>query len=265
MENLREKVYECTLAVEAHMVCDLLARAGISARVEGEFLSGAGGELPLGSTISVRVDAARAAEAREVIDEWEREQPPVTPAASSPPARSWLRSPLWFFAGVVVGAFALYFASRSPVTSASADYDGDGIEDQIYHYAGVTLDRVDEDRNGDGKIDARWFNDLQGVAKRYEGDDNFDGRFEWRGDAQRGLLVTSTLDSNGDGNTDAVMHMSHGVLRSVDVYDEAGERVVARHLFVDGFWNESTEFDADGDGVFERRVEYDRYGEPKPR
>ena len=44
MEDLREKVYECTLAVEAHMICDLLARAGISARVDGEFLAGAGGE-----------------------------------------------------------------------------------------------------------------------------------------------------------------------------------------------------------------------------
>ena len=70
-----------------------------------------------------------------------------------------------------------------------------------------------------------------GRPKRYEGDDDFDGRFEWMGDASRGRLVTSTLDSNGDGNPDAVMHVEHGVLRSVDVYDEAGKRVVARqHL-----------------------------------
>ena len=79
MEDLREKVYECTFAVEAHMICDLLARAGISARVDGEFLAGAGGELPLGSNVKVRVDPARAAEAREVIDEWERLQPPPEP------------------------------------------------------------------------------------------------------------------------------------------------------------------------------------------
>jgi len=79
MEDLREKVYECTLAVEAHMICDLLARAGISSRVDGEFLAGAIGELPLGSAIKVRVDPSRAAEAREVIDEWERLQPPPEP------------------------------------------------------------------------------------------------------------------------------------------------------------------------------------------
>jgi hypothetical protein len=62
MENLTEKVFECTLPVEAHMICDLLARAGISARVDGEFLAGAGGDLPLGNSVKVRVDPARAAE-----------------------------------------------------------------------------------------------------------------------------------------------------------------------------------------------------------
>ena len=72
MENLSQSVYECTLPVEAHMICDLLARAGISARVEGEFLAGAIGELPLGAAIKVRVDPSRSAEAREVIDEWQR-------------------------------------------------------------------------------------------------------------------------------------------------------------------------------------------------
>ena len=55
------------------MICDLLARAGISARVDGEFLAGAGGELPLGSNIKVRVDPARAVEAREVIDQQQTE------------------------------------------------------------------------------------------------------------------------------------------------------------------------------------------------
>lgn len=75
MEQLTERVYECSLAVEAHMICDLLSRAGISARVEGEFLQGAAGDLPLGNTVKVRVDPARAAEAREVIADWEKLQP----------------------------------------------------------------------------------------------------------------------------------------------------------------------------------------------
>lgn len=263
MEDLREKVYECTFAVEAHMVCDLLARAGISARVDGEFLAGAGGELPLGSAIKVRVDPSRAAEAREVIDEWEREQPQVSSPPVVAPARSTLRSPLWFLAGIIVGAGILYLASKSPATSASADFDGDGIEDEIYHYEGVTLARVDLDRNSDGKVDARWFNDLRGVTKRYEGDDNFDGRFEWSAKLKNGLTITETLDSNGDGKADLVAHLQHGVTRTVDIYEESGRRIVARQHLIDGAWNDFTEFDADGDGVFERRIDFDRYGEPK--
>jgi hypothetical protein len=265
MEDLREKVYECTLAVEAHMICDLLARAGISARVDGEFLAGVAGELPLGSTIKVRVDPSRAAEARAIIDEWEREQPPAEAKPDAVPVRSPLRSPLWFVAGVLVGTGLLYLASRSPVTSQSADFNGDGIEDEIYYYEGVTPTRVDLDRDSDGKVDARWINDFRGVAKRYEGDDNFDGRFEWTSELEQGQIVTSTLDSTGDGNPDSVMRFRHGVLGTIEVYDEAGQRIVARQHFIDGAWNDSTEFDADGDGVFERRVEFDRYGEPRTR
>lgn len=75
MEDLREKVYECMFPFQAHMIVDLLASTGISARVDGEFLAGIVGELPPGNTIKVRVDPSRAAEARQVIDEWERAAP----------------------------------------------------------------------------------------------------------------------------------------------------------------------------------------------
>src|SRR5688572_29017544 len=126
MENLSASVYECTLAVEAHMICDLLARAGISARVEGEFLAGAGGELPLGSTIKVRVDPSRAVEARAVIDEWENLQPPEPIPAQRRPV--W-RSPLWFLWGTLVGGAVIFLALRTPYASESVDLDGDGVTD----------------------------------------------------------------------------------------------------------------------------------------
>ena len=97
---------------------------------------------------------------------------------------------------------------------------------------------------------------------RFEGDDDFDGRFEWKSDAEGGQIVIARLDSNGNGRPDAVTHVQHGVDRSADIYDEAGLRIVARHTFVDAL-KTYTEFDSDGDGIFERRVDYDRYGEPK--
>jgi hypothetical protein len=81
MEQLTTSVYECTMPYQAHMICDLLSQAGISARVDGEFLAGAFGELPLLNTIKVRVDPAKAAEARELISDWEA-APPEDPAAA---------------------------------------------------------------------------------------------------------------------------------------------------------------------------------------
>jgi hypothetical protein len=262
MEELREKVYECTLAVEAHMICDLLARAGISARVDGEFLAGAGGDLPLGNTIKVRVDPTRAVEAREVIDEWEREQPPPEPTVIPP--RSRVRSPLWFLVGILVGGAIMFVVLRTPYTATQGDTNGDGVDDEFYYYSGQAIERVESDRNNDRRIDARWINDIRGVLSRYEGDDDFDGRFEVHGETEAGQIVTTTLDSNGDGRPDFVTHLMYGIQRSTDVYDENGRRIVARQYF-DGKWNNRTDFDDDGDGNFERHVEYDRYGEPKKR
>ncbi len=115
MENRTESVYECTLAVEAHMICDLLSQAGIAARVDGAFLAGAGGELPLGNTVKVRVAPARVAEAREVIADWEKRSRRPTP---------WCRprcTPmLWFLLGAMAGApWSLPCSNRAAVALTS--------------------------------------------------------------------------------------------------------------------------------------------------
>jgi hypothetical protein len=238
MEHLTEKVYECTLAVEAHMVCDLLSQAGISARVDGEFLQGAGGELPLGNLVKVRVDPARAAEAREVNAEWEQQQP-EEPASAPLQRSSRVRSPLWFMAGLVVGAMLVAFAFRN----ARGDYD-------------------DFDRNHDGRIDARWIFDFSGAANRYEQDDDFDGRFEWQMEADDGVFTRAVLDADFDGRPEQVAHYVNGVLASTDFYHGSGGRIVKRQFFEAGVLA-SAEFDDDGDGVFERRVEYDAHAEPR--
>src|SRR5690349_8554635 len=125
MEQLTEKVYECNLAVEAHMVCDLLSQAGISARVDGEFLQSAAGEIPLGNTVQVRVAPSRAAEAREVIADWEKLQPPETPpppVARSPRAKSlW-----WFIGGLLVGVTLMFLRFHRMETAAEVDRNDDG-------------------------------------------------------------------------------------------------------------------------------------------
>jgi hypothetical protein len=261
MENLTEKVYECTLPVEAHMICDLLARAGISARVDGEFLAGAGGELPMGSSIKVRVEPARAAEARAVIDEWEKAQPPDS-ATAAVPKRPPLRGPLWFFLGAIGGAGFAYVGLNTPAGENGIDYDGDGDYEITYRYAGRKYTLTEKDRDNDGRTDARWHFDLHGLEKSYEADDDFDGRFEWKFEFENGEFVRGERDADGDGKPEFVAHYSYGVVKTEDIFDEAGNRVVAReHYSADRV--KFTEFDRDGDGTFEQRVEFDRYGLPK--
>ena len=261
MENLSESVYEARLAVEAHMICDLLARAGISARVDGEFLAGAGGELPLGSTIRVRVDPSRAAEAREVIDEWEKLQPPAEPTSAPARPRSSWRSPLWFVAGAVVGVGVAVIGLRTPYSAEGVHTDDDGIVDEIYHYRGQVIDKVEYDRNADRRIDARWINDWNGIGKRYELDDDFDGIFEWQSDFERGEIVRSVMDADQNGKPERVQNFEHGVLKTVEVYDPTGRRLVVREHYAKSRLQRS-EYDTDGDGVLERRVEHDEFGEP---
>lgn len=240
MERLTEKVYECNLAVEAHMVCDLLSQAGISARVDGEFLQSAAGEIPLGNTVKVRVDPARAAEAREVIADWEKLQPPPEPGGESPAKRSRFLAPLWFCGGLLVGLVVMFAVMRPHARD----------------------DSWQQDRNQDGRIDARWSADWAGRPDRYEEDNDFDGRFELQYEVHDGELRRGVLDSNFDGRPEQVWHLENGVLAGIDYFFASGGRVVKRQSFRGGLLI-AAEYDDDGDGVFERRIEYDAHAEPK--
>ncbi len=259
MQNLSEKVYECTLAVEAHMICDLLASAGISARVEGEFLQSGAGELPVGSLVKVRVEPARAAEAREVIAEWEKSQPPDGP---TPPAKSSrLATPLLLGLGAIAGATIVLLLLELSAGSSGVDYDGDGRSDTVFNYSGNRLDSTEMDRNLDGKVDARWTFDWRGFEKHYEADDDFDGRFEWQSQVENGNLSRSVLDKDGDGRPEQVWQFRDGVLSGIEYHFASGGRIVKREIYEAGLLA-SAEFDDDGDGVFERRVSYDEHAEP---
>ena len=107
----------------------------------------------------------------------------------------------------------------------------------------------------------RWTFDSHGYEKHLETDDNFDGRFEWQSDVENGEVSLSVLDTDGDGRPEQVWHLENGVLSSIDYYFASGGRIVKREFFKAGLLD-AAEFDDDGDGVFERRVRYDRFAEP---
>jgi len=263
MEQLTASVYECTLAVEAHMICDLLSQAGISARIDGEYLSGVGGELPLGNTVRVRVDPARAAEAREVIAEWEKLQPPEPAAApGAPPPKS--RAVMWFLLGTLSGLAVAIFLSHAfrRVDPFGVDYNGDGRHDIVYHTRDGLPTLTEFDRNFDGTWDARWTFDYRGLEKHYEGDDDFNGRFEWQTEFTDAGKGRAELDLDGDGRPDQVWHYEFDVLSRIDYLQHEGGHA-SKRTFLKAGLPSSAEYDDDGDGVFERRVEYDARVEPR--
>lgn len=260
MQNLTEKVYECSLAVEAHMVCDMLASAGISARVDGEFLQSGAGELPLGNLVKVRVEPARAAEAREVIAEWEKQQPRESTASVVRPAR--FRSQLWFLIGALVGGTLVFLAVGPKYASNAIDYDGDGVNEVTYYYWGSNPSLTEMDRNGDREVDVRWDFDIQGYETGFDSDDDFDGRFEWSSSVKKGQPFRAVLDADGDGRPERVSQFRNGVISSQDFYFASGGRIVKREFYEAGLLA-SAEFDDDGDGIFERRVTYDEHAEPR--
>ena len=259
MENLTEKVYECTLAVEAHMICDLLSQAGIDARVVGAFLAGAGGELPLGNTVKVCVASERAAEARQVIADWEKlqtgdEVPPVT-------AQGRVRGLFWFGVGMVCGGIAAIVAMNmiKRPTVTGVDYNRDGRNDTVHlNFSGLP-GMTAMDRNLDGVYDAQLHFDSRGFESHMSADDDFDGRYEWLSEMENGQVARSVLDTDGDGSPEQERHFDHGVLSRVDYY--SGGRIVKRQFYESGLLD-AAEYDDDGDGVFERSVKYDKHAEP---
>ena len=63
-------VYHASNSLEAHMVKDVLALAGIEAYVAGDYLQGGVGTLPALDLVKVLVADADYAAARRMVDEW---------------------------------------------------------------------------------------------------------------------------------------------------------------------------------------------------
>ena len=63
-------VYHAGNCLEAHMVKDVLALAGIEAYVTGDYLQGGVGTLPALDLVKVLVADADYAAARRMVDEW---------------------------------------------------------------------------------------------------------------------------------------------------------------------------------------------------
>lgn len=70
-DQIMMKIYTAQNAVDAHIVKGLLQQHGISAMVNGEYLQGGIGELPMIGLITVSVIADDYENAKKVLDDYE--------------------------------------------------------------------------------------------------------------------------------------------------------------------------------------------------
>ena len=68
------KIYSAQNAIDAHIVKGMLEQQGIQARVNGEYLQGGIGELPLIDLVTVSVAEEDYEKALEVLREYENEE-----------------------------------------------------------------------------------------------------------------------------------------------------------------------------------------------
>jgi len=138
-----------------------------------------------------------------------------------------------------------------------------GVTLMFLRFDRMQATQAEFDRNQDGRIDARWTFDWSGKLAAYEEDNDFDGRFEWQSEVDaNGYNKRVVLDADGDGRPEEQTHSVNGVPTSTNFYVAGGSRVVKRAFYKAGLLAYA-EFDDDGDGRFERRVEYDAKGDPK--
>jgi hypothetical protein len=103
--------FEASTAVEAHMILHLLQQAGVEGQVLGDFLPGGAGEIPAQGLVRVVVADGDESEARSIIADWERTQPPVvTPAL---PRMSHRSIGIAFALGAASGALVVWWALRT--------------------------------------------------------------------------------------------------------------------------------------------------------
>ncbi len=144
-----KQVFGGTNAIEAHVVSHLLEQHNIATNLTGDYLSGASGELPAGNLSSIWIvndeDFERA---RALIEEWEKEQVPLSQHQNKAPDQKSSITPRWFI-GLLIGLSSAYIYFQAP---AIADKYGNN-NDRIVDYKMGTIASAPMSKNGDGKMD----------------------------------------------------------------------------------------------------------------
>ncbi|WP_020405252.1 DUF2007 domain-containing protein [Hahella ganghwensis] len=100
-------VFEASNMLEAHVVNGVLQAEGINSFVQGEYLQGGIGDLPVSGMVRVAVNDVDYEQARAIILQWERDQREAVVTPSREGGNPWLYPfALGFALGILV---ALWF------------------------------------------------------------------------------------------------------------------------------------------------------------
>jgi hypothetical protein len=257
-----QRVYQAANSVEAHMVVHMLEQAGMDAHVQGEHLQSGAGELPVGNLVAVAVADEDVTKAREVIREWEaRVAAPAETAGAEQKKSSGLSHGVAFLLGAALSGGLVWSTFHGPDTAEGLDRNGDGTVDERLFFDGGRLERVEADRDFDGRVDEIVEYDRHGDAKRDRTDDDFDGRLESASVYHNAQPFEWRTDRDGDGRPDVREVYEHGVLRKVEYLDRASGRVIKTVTFRGGK-PVRAELDLDADGRVERSYDFNAIDEP---
>src|SRR5690606_33475741 len=117
--------------------------------------------------------------------------------------------------------------------------------------------RQEEDRNGDGEIDAIFEFDARERVAREQIDADFDGRFETVAEYVDGEQVRRITDSSGRGTPERVEHYASGRLVRVELDEDRDGRVDLWNFYDPEGRLEKQEQDRSGDGKVDTWVTLD--------
>jgi hypothetical protein len=250
-------LYEAANSIEAHLLQDLLEQEGLTAGIEGEHLQGGVGELPAFGLVRLVIDEDSYNQARAVIAKWEaqRVQEPASQPRSTGIGKAWV-----LLLGILIGVAGMYAFVRTPISSAGADFNNDGVLDEKWFYSPRgTMVRLELDRDLDNKPDYIAQYNPRGELSSAKSDEDFNGTFETKYFFRRSNTDTAQTDADGDDYPEVFSYFETGILKSTEYRNPKTWKPVRIEHYKLGKPVYADE-DTDGDGNLDTRTKYSEYG-----
>lgn len=256
-----KKLYEASSALEAHMIVEMLRQQNIIGTVEGQYLTGAMGELPASGLVRIMVEEEDFPRAEEILQAWDNSQPTDSVASPVTTQKAWGGFGFGLALGFIMTAGLAYVYYGAPLIQQTTDRNQDGKIDETTYYSfqGMPL-RTEMDRNFDGKNDAAtvYVNKANalGSIESLESDDDFDGTNETNCIFEHNYIEHCATDTDGDGFADLKIHFKNSVLHRNEFIDRQSGWPIRIEYFKMGKLRH-VELDTNNDGKLDVRIHYD--------